>query len=422
MRKSLYTALVVAAGIASQAGAATPSSVHITNPGLTVPTTKLGLLTITLNNQFQAYDKPTGSGIWGVTIKPARIATPARTWDNKAYDYLSNCLGAVTFRSNTKQVNNAVIIDSINAALSQRGGLAGAAADGIFVKAGSPYIGGFGRTTAKIVVVNYENGQQMPPFPSTVDNFYAAPPVNVWNAPYTWFGFPDPTGIDGQEAQLIWPGQNYIAWGKPDPAAFPTANWIGARVFVIDPKNANPFLRCFDVTPFFALEESFCKFCWDTMDRVTDGSITRGTTISDPPCATGGISCGVKGSGTTKFYWTVKFNNVGAAWVRNPNYQIAWYYINIMGLDPLSTYGAKLDDTDINGSLTSLAFTVNGVATYSWMYKKLSDGFNWPMGTMSMSSGGHGYSPMCGVFTGPVSIVEYDKSYSLFGGVWCVAP
>jgi len=419
MRKSLYTALVVAVGIASQAGAATPSAVHITNPAKVIPTTKLGLLSISLNNQFQAYDKPAGSSTWGVQIKPSRITSPARTWDNTSYDYLSNCLGVVTFRSNTKQVNNASIIASINAAFSYRVGGTGV---GIFNKAGSAYLGAFGTTTAKIVVVNYENGQQLPPYPPTEDNFYAAPPVNVWNAPYSWSGFPDPTAVDGQEAQLIWPGQNYIAWGKPDPAAFPAANWIGARVFVLDPKNPNINLRCFDVTPFFALEESFCKFCWDTMDRVTDGSITRGTAVSDPPCAIGGITCGVKGSGTTKIYWTVKFNSTAAIWPRNPNYQLAWYYVNIIGLDATAIYGTKLDDTDVPASQTSLAFTVNGIATYTWTFKKLSDGFSWAMGTLSMTSAGHGYSPMCGLFNGPVSITEYDRANAMFGGVWCVAP
>jgi hypothetical protein len=371
-----------------------------------------------LVNQFQAYAKPVGSTTWGVQVSPPRFFTPARTWDNKSYDYLSNCLGKVTYRSNIKQVNNQSIIASINAAFSQR--VAGA--DGIFVKAGSIYAGAFNPLTAKIVVVNYDNGQLLPPYPPTVDNFYAAPPVNVWNAPYNLGTIPDPAAADGAEMQLAWPNQNYISWGKPDPSSFPVAQWIGARVFVLDPKNANINLRCFDVTPFFALEESFCKFCWDTMDRVTDGTITRGTAVTDPPCATGGTSCGVQGSGTTKIYWTVKFNNVAGNWLRNPNFLLEWYYVNIIGLDAFSTYGAKLDDTDVPASLTSLAFTVNGVATYTWSFKKLSDGFSWPMGTMSMTSGGHGYSPMCGVFSGPVSMVEYDRANVLFGGVWCMAP
>ena len=114
MRKSLYTALVVAAGVASLAGAAAPSAIHITDAnnasGAFVPTTKLGLLNISLLNQFQAYDKPTGSGYWGVQIKPGRAATPYRFWDNQSYDYLGQCLGTVTYRSNSKQVNNQTII------------------------------------------------------------------------------------------------------------------------------------------------------------------------------------------------------------------------------------------------------------------------------------------------------------------------
>jgi len=429
MRKSLYTALVVAAGVASLAGAAAPSAIHITDAanasGFFVPTTKLGLLNISLLNQFQAYDKPTGSGYWGVQIKPGRAATPYRFWDNQSYDYLGNCLGTVTYRSNSKQVNNQTIIASINAAFSQR---VGGGADGIFVKGNSDYRGAFNPLTAKIVVVNYDNLQHLPPYPPTVDNFYAAMSPTVWNAPYNLGGIPI-ADFDGSQIQLVWPNQNYISWGKPDPAACvpcgPAGLWIGARVFVLDPRNANINLRCFDVTPFFALEESFCKFCWDTMDRVTDGTITKNSALAiDSPCAAapGVTPCGVKGSGTTKIYWTVKFNNVANNWVRNPNYLLSWYYANIMLFDSAATYGAKLDDTDITGSLTSLAFTVNGVATYTWSFKKLSDASMWPMGTMSMTSGGHGYSPMCGVFSGPVSMVEYDRANVLFGGVWCVAP
>src|SRR5450759_1000260 len=59
--------------------------------------------------------------------------------------------------------------------------------------------------------------------------------------------------------------------------------------------------RCFDVTPFFALEESYCYYCWDTMDRVTDGKVTFGTSTTAPPCATGSSACGVSGTRTTLF-------------------------------------------------------------------------------------------------------------------------
>ena len=75
----------------------------------------------------------------------------------------------------------------------------------------------------------------------------------------------------------------------------------------------------------------------------------------------------------------------------------------------------------MTSAANTLAFTVNGIATYKWSFKTLSDGYSWPMGTLSMSATGHGYSPMCGFFTGPVSITEYDKSNSQFGGVWCLS-
>ena len=117
-------------------------------------------------------------------------------------------------------------------------------------------------------------------------------------------------------------------------------------MFVIDSKNPNPNLQCFDVTPFFAFEESYCKFCWDTMDRVTDGSITRGQTVSDPPCAGGLTQCGVKGSGTTKIYWTVKFNSADELSNLNPNTLLRKYYIGYLGFDLAwgLTYGSRLDE------------------------------------------------------------------------------
>lgn len=205
-------------------------------------------------------------------------------------------------------------------------------------------------------------------------------------------------------------------------------------MFIIDPKNANSNLQCFDVTPFFALEESYCYYCWDTMDRVTDGKVTYGTSSSAPPCATGVSSCGVTGSGTTRFYWTVKFDNVQGGWTDDataPNSVLSYgfgqgslYYNTIVGISPLvgDTYGWKLDDTDQPGSQYALGFTVSGQASYPWSFKKLSDNASWPMGKYSMSASGYGFSPMCGLFSGSVTMTEYDRSNKQFGGVICLYP
>jgi len=467
MKKTVMTAIAVYAGVALQVQAqisvaSFPSAEHITtqpningdtgNVANPVPTTKLGLLTFSLNNKFQGYSV---GGHWGIEVKPSDPRLGTVTWDNISYTYgdASECNGTATYKSGTRQINNPAIIGAINKALSWPVGKnAALQADntvlgGILVNPVSPYLGQFGTNTAKLVVMNYDNGRALPPYPSTEDyvgtegtgvgTFDTA----VWNAPWYLHGLPNfvqqdgTTGTqpDGTIIALNWPNQNYISWGKlwvNDGVD----EWVGTRVFIIDPKNVNVNLRCFDVTPFFALEESYCYYCWDTMDRVTDGKITYGTTSSSPPCATGVSSCGLSGSGTTLFYWTVKFNNVQGGWgddANASNYLLSYgfnrgslYYNNIVSISPLAgtVYGWKLDDTDEPGSQFALGFTVSGQATYSWSFKKLSDGASWPVGKYSMTASGHGFSPMCGVFTGPVSMTDYDRSNSQFGGAVCLYP
>jgi hypothetical protein len=426
MRKTLVAALIITAGLGGQAMAqvAPPEALSLSNL-LVEPSTKVGLLSVSLNNQAMAYDK--GGGKWGVQINPSRgiAPNPARTWDIWSYEYLANCLGTVTYRSATKQINNKSIINAINQAF--RKPASGNTAGGIFVTGGSPYIGQFGTNTAQLVVINYDNYLKAPPYPPSEDLAYPDLTVptsfnalGIPNAPWNFFDVPSTGTADGATIALTWPNQNYISWGKPNPDS-EGPQWLGVRVFVIDPKNANENLRCFDVTPFFAIEEAFCSYCWDTADRVTDGSITAGTSVTDPPCAIGGQLCGRKGSGTTKFYWTLKFNSIGAGW-EAPNALLEWYYWNWLGFDKAwgETYGTILDEGNINKSTDSLRFTVNGIATYKWSYKKMSDGFTWPVGTTSMSSSGFGYSPLCGVFSGTVSMTDYDRTSSKFGGAICI--
>jgi hypothetical protein len=247
----------------------------------------------------------------------------------------------------------------------------------------------------------------------------------VDNSPYVgWNGRPDVQpgypmlgDLFGDYVAMEWPAPNYIAWGKPvtlwqSGQYTVPSEWAGARVFVIDPNNANINLRCFDVTPFFSLEESYCWICWDTMDRVTDGTITAGETVSDPPCAIGGATCGRKGSGTTRLYWTVKFSNVETYGKHDFNNNLlGWYYDQFLGF---SYYGLDTRFSYIYG------VPLSGYATYKWSYKTLSDGYTWPVGTYNMTSAGYGASPMCGHFTGPVTLTEYDRNNSMFKGVFCL--
>lgn len=456
------TALAVFAGVGLQAQAQVswPSAIHITSiPNINgtkgtvanpVPTTKLGLLSFSLNNRFQAYST---LNHWGIEVKPndPRIRNGTVNWDNISYTYSDavDCNGTIQYRSASKTVNNATIIGAINKALSWPVGKnSSMQADasvlgGPLVASGTvlnpnPYRGQF-TSNAKIVAVNYDNGRALPPYPPTEDYVgdegtgVGTFDTSVWNAPWYLNGLPDINQADGSVIGLNWPNQNYISWGKLwlDMDA---QIWAGARVFLIDPKNANVNLRCFDVTPFFALEESYCYYCWDTMDRVTDGKITFGTSTTAPPCATGSSACGVTGNGTTRFYWTVKFDNVQGGWeddANAPDYLLSYgfkayslYYNTICNFDQSwgDTFGWKLDDSDQPGSVYSLGFTVSGIATYPWKFKALSDGASWPMGKYSMSAAGHGFSPMCGVFSGPVSMTEYDRSDKQFGGDWCVSP
>jgi hypothetical protein len=459
MKKTVMTAIAVFAGVALQVQAQTvasfPSAIHVTTqPNINgtvgavanpVPTTKLGLLNFSLANRFQAYSAGKG---WGIQVAPndPRLLNGTVNWDNISYTYgdAVGCQGAVKYTSANRTINNATIIGAINKALSWPVGKNSALqADnsvlgGILVARLSPYAGQFS-TKAMLVAVNYDNGRALPPYPPTQDyvgdegtgvgSFDTA----LWNAPWFLNGLPDLSQTDGSIIPLAWPNENYISWGKLwTTEDGPT--WAGARVFIIDPKNANPNLQCFDVTPFFALEESYCYYCWDTMDRVTDGKITYGSSSSTPPCATGVSSCGITGSGTTRFYWTVKFDNVQGGWVDDataPNSVLSsgfglgsLYYNGIVGISPLvgDVYGWKLDDTDQPGSQYALGFTVSGVATYPWKFKTLSDNASWPMGTYSMSASGFGFSPMCGLFSGSVTMTEYDRSTKQVAGVFCLFP
>ena len=400
---------------------------------------KVGLLNVSLNNQSQAFKK---GATWGVTTTPnngSRTIIPAgftltpvapfQPWDTISYYDVATCVDQPTkYASAIQAINNVSLIKAINAAFSRP--VTALSGGGLFRAPGvagnrNIYQGASFTTSAKIVVINYENALPAPPYPPTEDGYYAnawfaATPDTAWNAPYNLIGVPAVGAPEGQNVALNWPNQNYIAWGKPFDVPVGVQSWIGNQVYIIDPNNANPFLWCFDVTPFFEFSEAYCFFCWDTLDRVTDGQIKGSSTA--PPCSP--ISaCGQTGNGKTKWSWTVKFNNIGAQWPLNPNFLIDHYYGVLLAVDPawwvaplgtLTDNGAALNNADQTASANALSFTVQGIATYSWAYKTLSTQVSAPMGTMSMTAAGAGYSPECGVFTGPVSLTEYDRSNAMF--------
>jgi hypothetical protein len=427
MKKTLVAAFLISAGAGglafAQGVAYAPNWIAFPYDDTVGFINKVGTLNVSLQNTFQAFGKGAGGNTapWGVQTTPNRGGILGnQPWDNWSYEAIELCVAdPVQYRSAAKSVNNAYIIKSINAAFSQVGGLFKRNADPN--NNPNPFFGGaFGTTTAKIVVINYDNQLKAPPYPPTEDNFYPriAPSGTVWNAPWNLVGIPDPV-TDGTILPLAWPNQNYISWGKPDPAGSLAGGpkWIGAKVYIIDPNNPNPNLQCFDVTPFFALEEAYCFYCWDTQDRVTDGKIIASAHTSEPPCSGIGSFCGRDGNGVTKFYWTVKFNSIGSAWTLNPNNLLDWYYPGLLQIstDWALVYGTQLDDNNFASSSTSLAFTVNGIATYNWKYATMkSDGARAPIGNFTMTASGHGYSPMCGVFNGPVSINEVDRASTTF--------
>jgi hypothetical protein len=383
MRKTLLAALIVSVGLGGQAYAQSTKM-------------KEAKLSFALANSAQ--DKTAGVMANG-------------HWSDVSYQFIADCAGTVKYKTQSKpKVTNATIITAINTAMKSA-----------FVGA---YLGSF-TSKALLVLVDYENFEQAPPYPPNMDLWTPEERLFLGNAP-RWNTAPaGPSGLYDQVVtadtngvfttnyvlsgavafedysmvpELSWPAEYVIAWGYMAEGA----QWVKTRVFIKDLNNNNPLLRCFDVTPFFSFEEAYCKFCWDTHDRITDGSITAGSTIDAPPCSDAVTSCGRKGSGTTKWYMTVKFNNT----IANP--RLAPYYFDLFGD---VTLGAYLNEAQSVASQNALIFTVGGVVTYKWSYKTFTNVAGeervTPMGTMSMpTAAGYGQSPFCGIFTGSFSITE----------------
>lgn len=457
MRTTLLTGLLVAAGVGGQAFGYdydyTPNRAN-----------KLGVLQLSLANQYQLYwngsSSVTKAGTFGVMTAP--WTTKTYRWNDQSYRTLENCEGSVYYKSASGKVDNVRLIQAINAAMMAVDGTN----FGLFINPSAVNIwrGALGVKTTKLVIARYENEQQAPPYPPNMDvywNGFVTDTNNpdVWQA--QWYNAPWDSDITlatyGDMYQLQWPNKNANAWGKPrtlgdgsgiawDYEIAPVISGDVARVgkpgmqvFAIDPKNVNPNLRCFDVTPFFTFEEGVCQYCWDTMDRVTDGIIQKASIVPgslELPCQAPGPTpeavCSVKGSGNTKFFLNIKFNNVSADRSININGAgnplLENYYTVIMGGPELGlltwgtplAFGARLDAGDRTASVAALNFEVSGVTTYAWAYKPVAISSTFKvteaMGKMSLTAQGHGWSPMCGILTGPVTITEVGALDASFGG------
>jgi hypothetical protein len=408
MRKTLVAALVITAGLGGQAFAQS-----------FIP--KAGVITFALQNTYQAYDTTKNPGGWGVVTNRAgtsSVSNRGTDWlaAEVSYVQLEQCSGAVRYASKGPiAVNNATVIAALNAALSQTGGLLTMA----------PYIGKFNKT-AKIIVINTDNSMQAAPYPPTmaiyldegVGTYQITPPKGRWNAPYdplTYTAIPE-----------TWPQQQIVAWGRPAATDAGDFTWVGgtsgplgARVFIKDPANVNANLRCFEVTPFFSFEESACHFCWDTEDRVSDAFLNGGLNITTvPPCYSGGatVTCPKQGHGITRLWLNIKFNNTQNNPVPQPYYNSLF---TVSGQDTLidANYGTILDPANKAISSASLLFTVGGIYTYNWALGVMQT-YTLVSGKFTGSVNGYGQSPMCGHFSGAVTIVEVDAVAKLNGACW----
>lgn len=346
MRKTVIAALLVSASVASAATA----------------TMKVGALSFALNNDYQADVTINGQNRFN-TLTP-----------------LQNCAGTAKYTAKTQKINNTTILKAIG-----------------------NVIGVSFSSKAKLVIVNYDNDLTAPPYPQYL--IPIAPDASelvdssgmglVVNGPRVW-GEGDIRTMDPYAG--LWPILTQTDWVNYDNIStdgtqtdLTSEVWPKSEVFVYDPGLAN--LTCWNVTGFFSFEEAYCYFCWDTADRVTQGSFTTGTTTTGSFCLGTKTNCGLKGSGTTKFYLTIKFNNQISS---NP-----WIDITTSTWLPPYFDGAK-QVTDKE----RLTFTVAGVVRYTWTIKQ-SAGLTGAFGTMTMgTANGFGATPYCGTMTGSVTVSE----------------
>ena len=373
MKKTiLLAALVISASIGSQvASAATAAG-----------TTKVGVLTFALSDTYQQ----------NILQNGVQTQIPLAT-----ETYFANCNANLKFVTKTEAINTATVINAIGTAL-----------------------GVHFTSKAQLVVYKYDNTIPAPVYPPYLVNefgVYGTDPADVYG-PLTFNG-PREGQFDvannGKDGLLIaamgqWPNEKQIDWveyDKVDATGDVGADlWPKSLVRISDPNNAAANLQCLEVTPFFSFEEAFCFFCWDTVYRVSAATIGNTSTSTRGDVCLGGqsSSCNLKGSGTTKWYMTIKFNNSAAGLGLN-----VW-------LNQVDENGYAYDISPVSGlgNLTfvnqQVIFAVSGVVSYPWTIKPLN-GHATAFGTMTMSqANGYGNNPYCGVLTGSVKITETDNS------------
>ena len=347
MKKTiLLAALVISASIGSQvASAATAVG-------------KVGVLTFALTDTYQHY----------VYLNGAQSQSSACE--------LKDCQNTVKYVTGTEKIDNKRVINAIGKAL-----------------------GVTFTSKAQLAVVNYDNDLPNPAYPPYLACENESAPPDTFNAPDDLIG--------GTEVNAYydltfgaWPNEQQIDWvdysETTDPASVPSYLWPKATVRISDPSNGNHNLDCFDVSAFFSFEEASCYFCWDTVDRVTSGTAQTTTATSGDICIANGRSCGLKGSGTTRWYFTLKFNNVA-----NENQYLDLKF-NANGEYPYAVNSVNSAD--------ELTFVVSGVVSYPWKYKTVNGlGSIWGIMTMSQANG-YGREPYCGVLAGSVKITETDNT------------
>jgi len=310
------------------------------------------------------------------------------TWNKAAEKYALSriahgfdCDAALEFKTKTSKIDTKRVIAAIQNALTAGG-----------------YTYVFS-SKAKLYMVNYDNEYLLAPYPPTVailsrdsegDFVVDGVPFNgprATSGDWAYDGgetIPEETGEGDYLStgvafllQTPWPNNALIDWVNYDNVNEPSEGWPRGLVYVVDGT------LCVDVSQFFAFEESVCMFCWDTSDRVTKGKITFGQQVTSGTCFLPQMTdCGFSGSGTTKFYLTIKFDNDA---IDN------WFL-------------EELEDNVIIQN--RLRFAVAGIVSYSWKQQAVG-----PVGTMNMSQA-NGWSsvPFCGVVKGSVKITETDNT------------
>jgi hypothetical protein len=358
MKKTiLLAALVISASIGSQVASAAGA-------------TKVGVLTFALSDTYQQ----------NILQNGLQTPIPAAT-----ETYFANCNANLKFVTKTEAINTITVINAIGTAL-----------------------GVHFTSRAQLGIVNYDNNIPAPVYPQYLVNelgVYGTDPADAYgtlafNGPRSG----NPAGGDGNfiAAMGQWPNEKQIDWveyDKVDATGDVGADrWPKSQVWLSDPTNPNTALQgCINVTPFFSFEEAFCYFCWDTVDRVSSATLASVAGPQGDVCLGGVGGCGLKGSGTTKWYMTIKFNNSAAADVWLNQQDEAGYAYDI---SPVANLGNL---TTIN---QEVIFAVSGVVSYPWTIKPLN-ALATAFGTMTMSqANGYGNNPYCGVLTGSVKITE----------------